>query len=93
MRDDGPRIAYEGGGVLYLNVTNRCSSDCDFCAKGDDFLLWGYDLRLPREPDAGEVLRAASDPAAYDEVVFCGFGEPTYRADLILQVGAELKKR
>ncbi len=93
-------IAYEyRPGVLYLNVTNRCSNDCVFCVRqGPGFSLGGVDMRLVTEPDAGAVREAIEEQEqrrgrAFDEVVFCGFGEPTYRLDVIEDVGRWLRTR
>jgi TatD DNase family protein len=38
-------------------------------------------------------MAAIGDPAGYDEVVFCGYGEPLLRVDLIREVAIELKKK
>jgi TatD DNase family protein len=53
----------------------------------------GHDLELSREPDARELLEAIGDSKRYEEVVFCGFGEPLLRLDLVKSVAAELKKK
>ncbi|MFC1888566.1 TatD family hydrolase [Thermodesulfobacteriota bacterium] len=88
-----PQIAYLIRNSLYLNITNRCNNDCDFCPKGADCTVKGHNLRLDNEPTAAEVIEAIGDPSAYDEVVFCGFGEPLVRLDLVLEVGRWLKER
>ena len=91
-------IGYElHPGTLYLNVTNRCSNDCTFCVRRRaGFSLGGYAMRLEREPTASEVLddvarleRERARP--FDEVVFCGFGEPTMRLELVSEVGRALR--
>ncbi|HEX8960382.1 MAG TPA: TatD family hydrolase [Geobacteraceae bacterium] len=87
------RIAYRIRDSLYLNITNRCSNRCSFCAKFEDFTVKGHFLRLDHEPSAFEVLTAVGDPSPYDEVVFCGYGEPLLRLDLIREVAAELKRK
>jgi len=85
--------------TLYLNITNQCSNDCTFCVRRrPGFALGGFSLRLQREPSAAEVLAdVAAQRAArgrpFAEVVFCGFGEPTCRLDLVLAVGRELRAR
>ncbi len=93
-------IAYEyRPGVLYLNVTNRCSNDCEFCVRqGPGYSLGGVDMRLQREPTVPEVIgaidaREKSRGRLFDEVVFCGFGEPTHRLSLIGEVGRWLRGR
>ncbi len=87
------RIAYRIRNSLYLNITNRCSNRCSFCAKFDDFTVKGHFLQLDHEPAAAEVLAAIGDASSYDEVVFCGYGEPLLRLDIIKDVAAALKLR
>ena len=90
-------IVYRGSrGDLYLNITNRCSSACEFCLRGWTDGVYGEDLRLEQEPDAEDVTQAVElafldGPA--DEVVFCGFGEPTMRLDVVLAVTEWLRLR
>ncbi len=91
--EQAARIAYRIRNSLYLNITNRCSNRCSFCAKFDDYTVKGHFLRLDHEPSAAEVLNAVGDPSPYDEVVFCGFGEPLLRLDLIKEVAAALKSK
>ena len=91
--DQSTRIAYVIRNSLYLNITNRCTNHCSFCAKFKDFTVKGHQLCLEREPAADEVIAAIGDPTGYDEVVFCGYGEPLLRLDLVVEVAAWLKKR
>lgn len=88
------KIAYPIRNSLYLNITNRCSNYCSFCAKFKSYTVKGHYLRLREEPTAAEVLQAiGDDPLKYDEIVFCGFGEPLIRLDVVKEVGLLLKKR
>ncbi len=89
------KIAYPIRNSLYLNVTNRCSNYCTFCAKFKSYTVKGHYLRLNEEPDFDAVIAAIGpDPEEkYDEIVFCGFGEPLIRLDLVKQVGMYLKRR
>jgi TatD DNase family protein len=89
--DTRGKIAYSIRNSLYLNLTNRCTNTCTFCPKFKDFTVKGHQLRLPHEPSAFEVLQAIGDPRRYDEVVFCGYGEPLLRLELIKEVAAHLK--
>lgn len=89
------KIAYPIRKSLYLNITNRCTNYCTFCAKFKSYTVKGHYLRLAEEPTFDEVLAAIGpDPEdKYDEIVFCGFGEPLIRLDLVKQVGMHLKRR
>ena len=90
--DDGFRIAYRIRNSLYLNITNRCTLACTFCGKFTDFTVKGHDLRLRGgEPDVERVMAAIGDPEGVDEVVFCGYGEPTLRLDLLKEVARRLR--
>ena len=89
-------IAYRGGDAIYLNLTNRCSCACAFCLRAWTDGLFGESLVLDHEPTVEDVTRAIElefldGPA--DEVVFCGFGEPTMRLDVVLAVVEWLRLR
>ena len=86
-------IAYKIRNSLYLNITNRCSNSCTFCPKFDDFAVKGHELKLSHEPNFAEVMAAVDAAADFVEVVFCGYGEPLIRLDLVKEVAAELKRR
>jgi TatD DNase family protein len=86
-------ISYAIGNNLYLNITNRCNQKCSFCVRYYCEGVAGYDLRLSAEPLFNEVIGAIGNPQAYDEVVFCGFGEPLLRAQLVLEVAKWIKKQ
>ncbi len=90
--EQAARIAYRIRDSLYLNITNRCSNRCSFCAKFDDFTVKGHFLQLDHEPDAVEVLAAVGEHSGYDEVVFCGYGEPLIRLELVKEVARALKE-
>jgi TatD DNase family protein len=87
------KMIYPIRNSLYLNITNRCSNRCTFCAKNTSYVVKGHDLELAREPGADELIQAVGDPRGYKEIVFCGFGEPLLRLDTVKAVAAELKKK
>ncbi len=90
--DQSTRIAYSIRNSLYLNITNRCTNQCSFCAKFKDFTVKGHQLCLEREPSTDDVIKAIGDPSTYDEVVFCGYGEPLLRLELVKEVATYLKQ-
>ncbi len=91
--DQTSKIAYRIRNSLYINTTNRCTNACTFCAKFKDFTVKGHHLRLDHEPSTAEVKAAIGDPAQYAEVVFCGYGEPLIRLDLVKEIAAWLKQQ
>ncbi|MDO5402700.1 MAG: TIGR04100 family radical SAM protein [Eubacteriales bacterium] len=89
-------ILYKVHNNLYVNLTNRCPYACTFCLRqtmdriGESDRLW-----LEREPLVDEVKKEFDkfDMSQFDEVVFCGFGEPTERFDDLKEVAAFVKKK
>lgn len=80
---------------LYVNLTNRCTNRCTFCIRNNaDGVGGGTQLWLSHEPSVDEVIAALLeyDPSKYDEVVFCGYGEPTIRIDELIAVAKWLKE-
>ncbi len=89
-------IVYEFHGNLYVNLTNRCSSACTFCLRQTrDEMEGSGSLWLEHEPDFDEVVNAFSkyNVKEYGEVVFCGFGEPTIKFDLLKEVARFVKDK
>lgn len=91
--DSSTKLAYRIRNSLYLNITNRCSNSCTFCAKFDEFTVKGHNLLLDHEPGFEELMAAIGQPEGIDEVVFCGFGESLLRLELVKRVAAALKQR
>ena len=83
--DDGRKdtYAYVLDGNLYINLTNKCSNGCDFCVRNERASYYGHYLWLRHgEPTVDKVIAAVKqlgDLSQFKEVVFCGFGEPTYK--------------
>ncbi len=86
-------ITYQIENKLYLNLTNRCSNDCEFCIRRGREGLEGHQLWLEKEPEYDEVIQAIGDPTQYEEIVFVGFGEPLYRIELVKKVARWLKEK
>jgi TatD DNase family protein len=86
-------IAYPIRDNLYLNITNRCSSACAFCVRLHADYVKGHKLRLEREPSAEDLKAAIGNPRCYAEIVFCGYGEPLIRFDVVKEVAAWVKQQ
>ncbi|MBF0142653.1 MAG: YchF/TatD family DNA exonuclease [Magnetococcales bacterium] len=89
----GETLAYTIDRGRYLNITAGCTLKCGFCPKWKAPRVHHYDLSLSSNPSAAAIIAAAGDVSAFEEVVFCGFGEPTLRLDTLLEVARSLKER
>ena len=89
-------ITYPVKKGLYLNITNRCPCSCTFCLRQNGDSVYGSDpLWLDREPTVEEVCRDIDrhDLNQYEEIVFCGYGEPTERLDDLLKIAGYIKSK
>lgn len=85
---------YQIGESLYVNVTNRCNADCVFCDRKGEAVINGYKLKMSKleEPEAEVYISQIGDPKKYREIVFCGYGEPTIRWEVVKQVAKYVKE-
>ena len=89
-------ITYPVYNGIYVNMTNRCPCACTFCLRKQSPSVYGSDpLWLDREPTVKEVCDSidAWDLNKYNEVVFCGYGEPTERLDDLIEVAKYIKSK
>lgn len=91
----GINYTYPLGRSLYINVTNRCNADCTFCKRKTFPYIGGYNLGMKKseEPSADIYNSEIGDPLKYDEIVFCGYGEPTIRWEIVKQVAKYIKSK
>jgi TatD DNase family protein len=86
-------IAYKIRESLYLNITNRCTSRCEFCIRFHSDFVKGHNLRLEHEPEIEELKKEIGDPSGYKEIVFCGYGEPLLRLDIVKSAASWIKEK
>jgi len=84
-------IVYKIRNSLYINMTNRCSNNCTFCARESSYVVKGHNLKLDTDPQVDEIIRLIGDPQQYDEVVFCGYGEPLIRLSEVIEIAKYVK--
>lgn len=87
-------IVYKYQNNLYVNLTNRCTNKCKFCIRFTPSGVDNIDLWLEHEPELNEVIEALEkeDYKSYDEVIFCGYGEPTMRFDVLIGSAKYIKE-
>ena len=89
-------ILYTYKNQVYANITNLCDCNCQFClrshkdAVGDAGSLW-----LQGDPDLEEIKKAMDefDFTGYEELVYCGYGEPTCALENLLASAAYAKEK
>ncbi len=89
-------ILYPVGSHLYVNLTNQCPCNCTFCIRNNGDGAYGSDsLWLEHDPSMEEIRAAFAkwDLGKFTELVFCGYGEPTQRLDILLETAAFAKKQ
>ena len=90
-------ITYKIGNSLYINVTNRCTNRCTFCIRytpsgvGEGIDLW-LDSEPAQQEITAEILKQL-DKEKFDEIVFCGYGEPLMRFYDVMEVCKEIKQK
>ena len=87
-------ICYVLENTLYINLTNRCTNRCTFCVRDKDCGIGDVNLWLEREPTSDEIKEDIKkfNPEKFTETVFCGYGEPTMRLDVLLDVAKFIKE-
>lgn len=96
MSEKKDEILYTYNGNVYLNITNACPCNCEFCIRrtsdsvGESGSLW-----LSHNPPFEDVKNAidAFDFTGYTEAVFCGYGEPTASLDVLLKTAQYLREK
>lgn len=81
---------------IYVNMTNRCPCACTFCLRRQSDCVYGSDsLWLEREPTVKEVCDSIDtwELCRYNEIVFCGYGEPTERLYDMLEVAKYIRSK
>jgi len=84
---------YKYGDAVYINLTNECTNRCTFCIRNAHKGVDDYDLWLEKEPEAKDIINRLEQIRDETKFVFCGFGEPTMKLGVLLEVAKYLKER
>jgi TatD family-associated radical SAM protein len=86
-------LVYDIGNKRYINLTNSCTLKCAFCPKTKGSPeVHQYDLGIEERHKADDYIKAIGDPTRFEELVFCGFGEPTMRLKELLKIAKYIKQ-
>lgn len=96
-------LVYLLDGKIYINLTNRCTNDCIFCLRKDKDDVVGQTLWLDNENStADDVIKQFEEKRnelltthnlPFKEVIFCGYGEPMLKFDVMKQVAKYIKDK
>ncbi len=79
---------------IYINLTNTCTNNCVFCIRSIKDDVVGTNLFLKSENvKASEVidqLKKFEDKIS-SEIIFCGYGEPMLKLDVLKEVAKYIK--
>ncbi len=86
-------LVYSLENKIYVNLTNRCTNDCIFCLRNDKDDVCGQTLWLESEDFTPEdVIEQLKKFEISKEVVFCGYGEPLLKFEVLRQVAKYIKE-
>ena len=91
-------LVYTLDGKIYINLTNHCTNDCIFCLRNDKDDVCGQTLWLDDENfGADEVIKQLNEllttqHSPLTEVIFCGYGEPMLKFDVLKEVAKYIKE-
>lgn len=87
-------LVYLLGGKIYINLTNKCTNECVFCIRTLKDNVCGANLWLKNDSvNADEVIKQlVALKKDEDEIVFCGYGEPTLKLDVLKEVAKYIKE-
>ena len=89
-------LAYLLDGKVYINLTNSCTNNCIFCIRSIKDDVVGADLFLNSEnvsaDDVIKQLEAMKDKLS-SEIIFCGYGEPMLKLEVLKEVAKYIKEK
>ncbi len=89
-------VFYKFEGKMYINITNGCPCKCTFCIRDNaDSITDNDSLWLEHEPSFEEITSAfdSFDKEGITDAVFCGYGEPTVRAEMLIKTAEYIKSK
>lgn len=87
-------LVYLLDGKIYINLTNKCTNECVFCIRSLKDDVCGTNLWLKNDTVTVEEVIKQLQTIKKDEtdIVFCGYGEPTLKLDILKGVAKFIKE-
>jgi len=88
-------ICYSKNGSLYVNMTNLCTNKCTFCVHPKESGLFNGLTYNGTEPTREEIFQSIflANPENFNEICFCGYGEPTCRLYDMLSICQAIREK
>lgn len=88
-------LTYWQGSSFYINPSSRCTNRCLFCVKNFAEGVYGFDLRLKKDPEPQQLADAVQKTwnDGFEEAAVVGFGEPLLNLEGTLRAVREIKRR
>lgn len=87
-------LVYLLDGKIYINLTNKCTNECLFCIRTLKDDVCGANLWLKNDVvTAQEVIKQLRTLKNNEsEIIFCGYGEPMLKLDVLKEVASFIKE-
>ena len=79
--------------TVYINLTNACTNSCIFCLRSQKDDVCGHDMWHDENYTLDDVINQFNNyKESVKEVVFCGYGEPFLKKDMMKDLCEYLRK-
>lgn len=89
-------ILYTYKNQVYANITNKCDCSCRFCIRSHEDSVGDAETLWHKKDPTTEEIKATMDAfdfTGYDELVYCGYGEPTCALDILIETAKYAKEK
>lgn len=93
LKMEEQNLVYLLEGKIYINLTNNCTNKCLFCIRNLKDDVCGANLWLKNDTVSAQEVISQLKQIKKDEkdIVFCGYGEPTLKLDVLKEVARFIK--
>ena len=79
--------------TVYINLTNACTNSCIFCLRNQKDDVCGHEMWHDDEYTIDDIINQFNKyTESVQEVVFCGYGEPFLRKEMMKEFCKYLRK-
>ena len=78
--------------TLYINLTNACTNDCVFCLRSQKDDVCGAEMWHDDKYSLEDIISQFKNFKTPKNVVFCGYGEPFLKKDMMKSFAEYLRK-